>query len=46
MILKFEEHCNVRKIVVWLRWQKEGEPFDHWVKELRLMAKDCQFKRT
>ena len=50
VLRKFEEYCRPRKNVIyerfrfWSRWQKEGEPFDHWVKELRLMAKDCEFQ--
>ena len=50
ILRKFEEYCRPKKNVIyerfrfWSRWQKEGEPFDHWVKELRLMAKDCEFQ--
>ena len=50
VLRKFEEYCRPKKNVIyerfrfWSRWQKEGEPFDHWVKELRLMAKDCEFQ--
>ena len=27
----------------WKRVQKEGEPFDRWVKDLRMIAKDCEY---
>ena len=50
ILRKFDEYCRPKKNVIyerfrfWSRWQKEGEPFDHWVKDLRLMAKDCEFQ--
>jgi hypothetical protein len=27
----------------WKRAQKEVEPFDSWFKDLRIIAKDCEF---
>ena len=27
----------------WSRSQHEGEPFDKWLKEMRVIAKDCEF---
>ena len=46
---KFREYCRPKKNVVferhrfWSRNQKEDEPFDRWLKDLRVMAKDCEF---
>ena len=49
VLQKFEEYCRPKKNVIyerfkfWSRSQKEGESFDPWLKDLRLMAKDCEF---
>ena len=49
VLKKFEDYCRPKKNIVyerfrfWSRCQKEGEPFDKWVKDLRLMARDCEF---
>ena len=49
MLKKFAEYCRPKKNVVferyrfWSRSQKEDEPFDKWLKDLRLIAKDCEF---
>lgn len=46
---KFSEYCRPRKNLVyeryrfWNRSQKEGEPFESWFKDLRIIAKDCEF---
>ena len=46
---KFREYCRPKKNVVferhrfWSRNQKEDEPFDRWLKDLKVMAKDCEF---
>ena len=46
---KFAEYCRPKKNVVyerhkfWSRSQNEDEPFDRWLKDLRLIAKDCEF---
>jgi len=46
---KFSEYCRPKKNVVyerhkfWSRSQKEDEPFDRWLKDLRMIAKDCEF---
>ena len=46
---KFTEYCRPKKNVVyerfkfWSRSQKEGESFDPWIKDLRIIAKDCEF---
>ncbi len=47
---KFGDYCKTRKNVVyeryrfWSRNQIEDEPVDKWVKELRTIAADCEFK--
>ena len=49
VLKKFSEYCRPKKNVVferyrfWSRSQKEDEPFDKWLKDLRLIAKDCEF---
>ena len=49
ILKKFSEYCRPKKNIVyerhrfWSRSQKEGEPFDRWLKELRIIAKDCEF---
>ena len=46
---KFRAYCRPKKNVVyerhkfWSRRQNEGEPFDKWLKEMRVIAKDCEF---
>ena len=46
---KFTEYCRPKKNVVYERYkfwshsQKEGELFDPWLKDLRIIAKDCEF---
>ena len=46
---KFTNYCRPKKNVIyerhmfWSRDQKEGEQFDRWLKDLRIMAKDCEF---
>ena len=49
ILKKFGEYCRPKKNVVyerhkfWSRRQNEGEPFDKWLKEMRVIAKDCEF---
>ena len=49
ILKKFAEYCRPKKMLVyeryrfWKRAQKEGEPFDSWFKDLRIIAKDCEF---
>ena len=49
ILKKFNEYCRPKKNVVyerhrfWSRSQKEGEQFDRWLKELRIIARDCEF---
>ena len=49
VLKKFSEYCRPKKnlpferYTFWSRSQKEGEPFDKWLKDLRLIAKDCEF---
>ena len=49
VLKKFDLYCRPRKNVVydrhrfWSRNQCEEEPVDKWVKELRVIAKDCDF---
>ena len=49
ILKKFSEYCRPKKMLVyerykfWNRAQKEGEPFDSWFKDLRIIAKDCEF---
>ena len=44
------DYCRLRKNVIferhrfWDRHQSEDEPIDKWVKDLRIMAKDCEFE--
>ena len=46
---KFRAYCRPKKNIVyerhkfWSRRQNEGEPFDRWLKEMRVIAKDCEF---
>ncbi|XP_055923520.1 uncharacterized protein K02A2.6-like [Eupeodes corollae] len=46
---KFEEYCNPRTNVVYERYrfymrnQKEGEPFDHFLKEISTLVESCSF---
>ena len=50
VLKKFDGYCNPRKSTVyeryrfWSRDQAEEEPVDKWVKELRIIAKNCEFK--
>ena len=50
ILAKFREYCRPKKNVVyerhkfWSRSQHEGEPFDKWLKEMRVIAKDCEFE--
>ena len=43
---KFREYCRPKKNIVyerhkfWSRSQHEGEPFDKWLKEMHVIAKD------
>ena len=47
---RFTEYVRPKKNLVyerhrfWSRSQKEDEPFEKWAKELRIIAKDCEFK--
>ena len=47
---KFGDYCKPRKNVVyeryrfWSRNQQEDEPVDKWVKDLKTIAVDCEFK--
>ena len=49
VLKKFSEYVRPKKnlpferYTFWSRSQKEGEPFDKWLKDLRLIAKDCEF---
>ena len=49
ILQKFRDYCRPKKNVVyerhkfWSRRQNEGEPFDKWLKEVRVIAKDCEF---
>ena len=49
ILKKFRDYCRPKKNVVyerhkfWSRRQNEGEPFDKWLKEVRVIAKDCEF---
>ena len=49
VLKKFAEYCRPKKNIVyerhrfWSRGQKEDEPFDRWLNNLRVMAKDCEF---
>ena len=49
VLKKYADYCRPNKNVVyerylfWMRSQKENEPFDRWVKDLRLIARDCEF---
>ena len=49
ILAKFEEYCRPRKNVVyerykfWSRDQIDDEPVDKWVKDLRIMAVNCEF---
>ena len=49
VLQKFREYCRPKKNIVferhrfWSRGQKEDEPFDRWLKDLRVVAKDCEF---
>ena len=46
---RFRAHCNPKKRPVfesfkfWQRQQAEGEPFDKWLMELRVIGKNCDF---
>ena len=50
ILKKFKEYCHPRKNTVyeqycfWSRDQVEGEPIDKWVKDLRTIAKNCEFE--
>ena len=50
VLKKFAEYCRPKKNVVyerhkfWSRSQNEDEPFDRWPKDLRMIAKDCEFE--
>ena len=50
VLTKFEAYCRPRKNVVYERHrfrgrnQVEEEPVDKWVKDLRIIAKDCDFE--
>ena len=50
VLAKFEAYCRPRKNVVYERHrfrgrnQVEEEPVDKWVKDLRIIAKDCDFE--
>ena len=50
VLKKFSDYCRPRKNVIferhrfWDRHQSEDEPIDKWVKDLRIMAKDCEFE--
>lgn len=49
ILAKFAEFVRPKKNVVyerfkfWCRGQKENEPFDQYVKDLRVIARDCEF---
>ncbi len=49
ILTKFADYVRPKKNIVyerhrfWSRSQKEGEPFDKWVKDLRMVARDCEF---
>ena len=49
VLKKFSEYCRPKKNLIYVRYkfwhheQKEGEAFDHWVKDLHMIAKDCEF---
>ena len=49
ILKKFADYCRPRKNVVFERFrfnnrdQSEDEPVDKWVKDLRIMAKDCEY---
>ena len=49
IMAKFEAYCNPRKNVTWerhvfnTRSQLPGEPIDHFVTDLRMKAKTCEF---
>ena len=50
VLKKFTEYCRPKKNVIferhrfWSRSQKEGEAFEWWLKDLRIIAKDCEFQ--
>ena len=49
VLKKFSEYCHPRKNVVferyrfWQRGQQKGETVDTWVKELKILANNCEF---
>ena len=49
VMTKFKNYCNPRKNTVmerytfWETKQKEGEPIDHFVNELKTKEKNCEF---
>ena len=50
VLKKFSDYCRPKKNVIferhrfWGRSQKDGEAFDWWLKDLRIIAKDCEFQ--
>ena len=49
VLVKFKDYCNPRRkpafenYKVWQRQQTEGEPFDKWLTELRIIVSNCEF---
>ena len=49
VLAKFRDYCNPRRkpafesYKFWQRQQAEGEPFDKWLTELRIIASNCEF---
>ena len=52
VLQRFRTYCNPKKrpafesFKFWQRQQAEGEPFDKWLMELRVIGRNCEFGDT